>query len=52
MKVLFLNSNSPDYPVESLFHGLRKILANDCVDVPKMDAMYALLNEGIKAKLR
>jgi hypothetical protein len=51
MKVLFLNSNSPDYLAESLFHGLRKLLGNDCVDVPKMDAMYAPLNEGVKAKL-
>jgi len=51
MKVLFINSNIPDYVCEALFHGLRSLLGNDCVDIPRIDSMYSPLNEGVKAKL-
>ncbi|HXF38648.1 MAG TPA: glycosyltransferase family 1 protein [Blastocatellia bacterium] len=52
MKVLFLHENRPDYLAESLFHGLRTILGQDCVDVPRFDSMYAPLTPRIKSKVR
>lgn len=52
MKVLYLNHNTPDYLAESLFHGLRSILGEDCVDVPRYDSMYSPLEEDVKLKLR
>jgi hypothetical protein len=52
MKLLFLHLNRPDYLAESLFHGLRKVLGNNCVDVPRYDSMYAPLTDSMKSKLR
>jgi hypothetical protein len=52
MRVLFFHSNSPDYLADSLFHGLRSLIGNDCVDVPRYDSMYKPLTEQIRAKLR
>lgn len=52
MKLLFLHTNKPDYLAESLFHGLRKLLGSDCVDVPRYDSMYAPLTNSMKSKLR
>ena len=40
MRVLFLHSGTEDYLAQSLFHGLRSLLGNDCVDVPRFDLMY------------
>lgn len=52
MKILFVHVNQPDYLAESLFHGLRTLLGNDCVDVPRYDSMYAPLTEGMRSRLR
>ncbi len=52
MKVLFLHTNQPDYLAESLFHGLRQLLGENCVDFPRYDSMYSPLTLGVKSKLR
>lgn len=52
MKVLFLHHNQPDYLAESLFHGLRTLLRQNCVDVPRYDSMYVPLTDKIRSKLR
>ncbi|MEI6331095.1 MAG: hypothetical protein WCP16_17780 [Pseudanabaena sp. ELA645] len=53
MKVLFLHANqADDYLVDGLFHGLRKLLGSNCVDVPRYDSMYAPLTDRMKSKLR
>jgi hypothetical protein len=41
MKILYINSGSPDYLADTLFHGLRKLYGVDVVDCPKMDHMYS-----------
>jgi len=41
VKILFLHPNIPDYVGDGLFHGLREILQNDILDIPRMDYMYA-----------
>ncbi|MBD2099621.1 glycosyltransferase family 1 protein [Leptolyngbya sp. FACHB-261] len=51
-KVLFLHSNQSNYLAETLFHGLRKLLGSNCVDVPRYDSMYAPMTDGIQSKLR
>jgi len=38
--VLFLNANGEDYLADSLFHGLRRLLGDRVVDVPRRDALY------------
>lgn len=40
MKILFLHPNYPDYAGDGLLHGLRQILGNNCIDVPRADYMY------------
>lgn len=52
MKVLFLNSNFPDYLAESLFHGLRCLLGSNVVDIPRYDSMYTNLTDAGKKTLR
>lgn len=52
MKILFLHSNQQSYITESLFHGMRTLLGNNCVDVPRYDSMYQPLTNGIISKLR
>lgn len=52
MNVLFLHANQPDYLAESLFHGLRQLLGEKCVDFPRYDSMYSPLPEGIRSRLR
>ena len=52
MKVLFLHSNRVDYLSEGLFHGLRVLLGQDCVDVPRHDSMYAPLTDSFRSRLR
>ncbi|MEH2381179.1 MAG: glycosyltransferase family 1 protein [Nostoc sp.] len=52
MKVLYLHHNQPDYLGESLFHGLRRLLGQNCVDIPRYDSMYAPLTDRIRYKLR
>ena len=52
MKILFLHANTPDYLSAGLFHGLRTLLGNNCVDLPRFDCMYSPLSKGIKDKIR
>jgi hypothetical protein len=39
--VLFLHSGGEDYLADSLMHGLRLVLGDRAVDVPRRDALYA-----------
>lgn len=52
MKVLFLHHNQPDYLAETLFHGLRTLLGENCVDVPRYDSIYTPLTHKLRSKLR
>jgi hypothetical protein len=52
MKVLFLHANTPDYLSAGLFHGLRSLLGENCVDLPRFDCMYKPLPEGMRQKIR
>lgn len=52
MKVLFLHPNDPDYLISGLFHGLRKILGKNCVDLPRFDGMYKPYTDGLRNKIR
>ncbi|MDJ1185077.1 hypothetical protein [Roseofilum casamattae] len=52
MNVLFLHANQPDYLAESLFHGLRQLLGEQCVDFPRYDSMYFPVPEGIRGRQR
>jgi hypothetical protein len=40
-RVLFVNSNTPDYLADGVFHGLRELLGPDAVDFPKAEYLYA-----------
>jgi hypothetical protein len=40
MKVLFFTSSSQDYLADSVLHGMRTILGNDCIDYPKCEVLY------------
>lgn len=44
--ILFLHSNAEDYLADSLLHGLRALLGDQVVDVPRRDTMYAVEGEG------
>ncbi len=50
MKVLFLHSNIPNYVTDGLFHGLRELLGNDCIDIPRNDPMYTPLSPEASQK--
>jgi hypothetical protein len=52
VRILFFNTNSADYVSDGLFHGLRSILGEDCVDIPRHDCMYRPANPGIASQLR
>jgi hypothetical protein len=40
--ILFLHGNREDYLADSLLHGLRSVLGDDVVDVPRRDSLYAV----------
>jgi hypothetical protein len=44
--VLYLHSNAEDYLADSLLHGLRSVLGDAVVDVPRRDSMYAVGDHG------
>ena len=52
MRLLFLHSNVPDYLADGVFHGLREILGDQCVDFPRYDIMYSPLQTEIRKGLR
>jgi hypothetical protein len=39
-RVLYLHANAEDYLADSLLHGLRGVLGDHLVDVPRRDALY------------
>jgi hypothetical protein len=49
-KVLFLHQNFPDYLAVGLFHGLRKVLWANCVDVPRFDCCYSPMTDLMREK--
>jgi hypothetical protein len=40
-RVLFLGSGHDDFLADGLFHGLRMLLGDDVVDLPRIDHLYA-----------
>ncbi|MES2648299.1 MAG: hypothetical protein V4717_15590 [Bacteroidota bacterium] len=52
MKVLFLHANNPDYLSASLFHGLRLVLGDNCIDLPRFDWMYRPFPDLLKHQIR
>jgi hypothetical protein len=50
-RVLFLHANSEEYMADSLLHGLRLVLGEDVVDVPRRDALYDDLTDERRAAL-
>ncbi len=52
MKILFLHNNDQDYLSESVFHGLRSLLGDNCVDFPRYEIMYKDIGDPLKKKLR
>jgi len=52
MKILYLHNNDQDYLSESVFHGLRTILGNNCVDFPRYEIMYNDYGETLRKRLR
>jgi len=52
MKILYLHCNQPCYVAEPLFHGLRSVLGNQCVDVPRYDSLYQQSTKKFSRSLR
>lgn len=52
MRVLTLQPAGQDYLADALLHGLRSVLGDDCVDVPRADRLYATLPAADRAALR
>lgn len=50
-RVLFLHANGEDYLADSLLHGLRGILGEFAVDVPRRDALYQDLKDSRRSQL-
>jgi hypothetical protein len=50
-RVLFLHANAEDYLADSLFHGLRGLLGNRVVDVPRRDALYEDFGEDRRQQI-
>ncbi|MGH2956316.1 MAG: glycosyltransferase [Solirubrobacterales bacterium] len=50
-RVLFLHANGEDYLSDSLLHGLRTVLGEFAVDVPRRDALYEDLKEARRDRL-
>jgi len=52
MKVLFFTNPEEDYLADGVFHGLRTLLGDDCIDYPKCEIMYKNCPPGIKKQVR
>jgi hypothetical protein len=50
-RVLFLHANGEDYLADSLLHGLRAVLGDHAVEVPRRDALYRDLGEARRERL-
>jgi hypothetical protein len=50
-RVLYLNSGSEDYLADGVLHGLKSLLGDDVVDVPKRDPLYAGLDPAYRSQL-
>lgn len=50
-KVLYLHLNEEDYLSDGLLHGLRSVLGENVVDVPRRDALYDDLPDGRRREL-
>ena len=50
-RVLFLHANTEDYLSDSLLHGLRLVLGERVVDVPRRDALYDDLPDERRSEL-
>ena len=49
--LLFLTPGIEDYLADSLFHGLRTVLGERCVDWPRRDPLYADFPAERRARL-
>lgn len=52
LKILFLHNNKEDYLSASLFHGLRTLLGENCVDFPRFDCMYLSMTDEARSSMR
>jgi len=50
-RVLFLHANGEDYLSDALLHGLRSVLGDAIVDVPRRDGLYQDLQPDTRAKM-
>jgi hypothetical protein len=50
-KVLYLTGNAEDYLADSLLHGLRQVLGENVVDVPRRDPLYEDLDPERRTRL-
>jgi hypothetical protein len=50
-RVLFLHANNEEYMADSLLHGLRQVLGEEVVDVPRCDGLYDDLSAERRGKL-
>ena len=51
-KVLFLGFDVPDYLADGMLHGLRSILGDRVIDVPRMDRLYRNCPPQTAARIR
>lgn len=51
MRLIYFSTNIPDYVCDSLLHGLRQVMGNDCVDVQRSESLYKPLPQSIIEKL-
>jgi len=49
-RILYLHGNSPEYMADSLLHGLRLVLGERVVDIPRCDALYDDLSPERRAE--
>jgi hypothetical protein len=50
-RVLYLSSGGEDYLSDGVLHGLKSVLGDDVVDVPRRDPLYAGLDPAYRGEL-